>query len=220
MSATIRPADRRCQTPSVNGSGKSSQSVGSGWPRATMGDMAKVDRAVFRLPVVALLIPVVLAVFATPLATVGGGWIWLYLLPVLALIYVLITRTVADPTGVRTSGITGLHRLAWAEMDGLEFSGSRWAVAVAHDGRRLRLPMVRPRDLPRLAAVSGGSLWLDPPAEPTSTPSAEPITHSADQPAEPSPDQPTEPGAGATLDAPQAPSSSASEGSRPGQPAE
>jgi hypothetical protein len=185
-----------------------------------MGDMAKVDRAVFRLPVVALLIPVVLAVFATPLATVGGGWIWLYLLPVLALIYVLITRTVADPTGVQTSGITGLHRLAWAEMDGLEFSGSRWAVAVAHDGRRLRLPMVRPRDLPRLAAVSGGSLWLDPPAEPTSTPSAEPITHSADQPAEPSPDQPTEPGAGATLDAPQAPSSSASEGSRPGQPAE
>jgi hypothetical protein len=181
-----------------------------------MGDMAKVDRAVFRLPVVALLIPVVLAIFATPLATVGGGWIWLYALPVLVGIYVVITRTVADPAGVRTSGITGRHRLAWADLDGLEFSGSRWAVAVAHDGRRLRLPMVRPRDLPRLAAVSGGSLRLDPPAEPTPT---EPTPAGA-EPVEPSPDQPTGPGDGATLDPPQAPSSSAPEGSRPGQPAE
>ena len=30
------------------------------------------------------------------------------------------------------------------------------------DGRRLPLPMVRPRDLPRLATASGGSLNLDP----------------------------------------------------------
>ncbi len=172
-----------------------------------MDGMAKVDRAVFRLPVVALLIPVVLAVFATPLATVGGGWIWLYALPVLVLVYVLITRTVADPTGVRTSGVTGLHRLGWIEMDGLEFSGSRWAVAVAHDGRRLRLPMVRPRDLPRLAAVSGGSLRFDLPA---------------DSPAEPEhpSDRQTDPTDGATLKPPQAPPSSAPEGSRPGQPAE
>ena len=148
MLATIRPAGPPCQTPPVNGSGRSSHTLGRRQRRATMVDMAKADRAVFRLPVVALLIPLVLAIFATPLATVGGAWIWLYVLPVLVLIYVVITRTVADPSGVRTSGITGVHRLAWTELDGLEFSGSRWAVAVAHDGRRLRLPMVRPRDLP------------------------------------------------------------------------
>jgi hypothetical protein len=179
-----------------------------------MVSMASADRAVFRLPVVALLIPVVLAVFATPLATVGGGWIWLYALPVLVLIYVLVTRTVADPGGVRTSGITGVHRLAWADMDGLEFSGSRWAVAVAHDGRRLRLPMVRPRDLPRLAAVSGGSLRFDLPADPRPEPAPKSGPESA-----PMSDGPADSTGGATLEPPQAPSS-APEGSRPGQPAE
>ena len=50
--------------------------------------------------------------------------------------------------------------MAWTDMDGLAFQDSRWAVAVGTDGRRLRLPMIRPRDLPRLAAVSGGSLDL------------------------------------------------------------
>ncbi len=175
-----------------------------------MDGMAKADRAVFRLPVVALLIPVVLAIFATPLATVGGGWIWLYALPVLVLVYVLITRTVADPAGIRTSGITGPHRLAWIEMDGLEFSGSRWAVAVAHDGRRLRLPMVRPRDLPRLAAVSGGSLRFDLPADASGGSRENPLAT----------DRPADPADGATLDPPQAPPSSAPDGSRPGQPAE
>jgi len=206
MLATLRPADQRCQTSWVNVSGLLSHHLGSSAWRATMGGMGKVDRAVFRLPVVALLIPVVLAVFATPLATVGGGWIWLYVLPVLVLIYVVVTRTVADPTGVRTSGVTGVHRLTWTEMDGLEFSGSRWAVAVAHDGRRLRLPMVRPRDLPRLAAVSGGSLRFDLPA---------------DVPAEPEqpPEESNDPADGATLSPPQEPSP-APEGSRPGQPAE
>jgi len=129
---------------------------------------------------------------------------------VLVLVYVLVTSTVADPSGVRTSGITGVHRLAWTEMDGLEFSGSRWAVAVAHDGRRLRLPMVRPRDLPRLAAVSGGSLRFDMPGD--GPPEHAPQTA-------PPPERPPDPTAGDTLEPPQAPSS-APEGSRPGQPAE
>lgn len=116
---------------------------------------------VFRLPIAALGIPVLAAFCVTPLATVGGAWIWLYVLPVLALLYVLVTRTVADRNGLRTKGPTGFRSMLWPEMDGMEFRGSRWAVAVGLDGRRLRLPMVRPRDLPRLVAVSGGYLDMD-----------------------------------------------------------
>ncbi len=123
--------------------------------------MSRSDRAVFRLPIAALGIPVLAAFCVTPLATAGGGWIWIYVLPVLALLYVVVTRTIADRTGLRTGGPTGFHSMAWTEMDGMEFRGSRWAVAVGLDGRRLPLPMVRPRDLPRLATVSGGHLDLE-----------------------------------------------------------
>ena len=64
-------------------------------------------------------------------------------------------------------GLLGAKRMTWSDMDGLEFRDSRWAIAVGTDGRRLRLPMVRPRDLPALTSVSGGSLLLgdDAPAD-------------------------------------------------------
>ncbi len=52
------------------------------------------------------------------------------------------------------------RQIAWADLDGFEFQGQRWAIAVTLDGRRIRLPMVRPRDLRRLAEVSGGRLYL------------------------------------------------------------
>jgi len=122
--------------------------------------MARPDRAVFRLPLVSLVIPVVVLILTVPLATVGAWWALLFVIPVVALAYVAVTSTTADRTAVRTRTLLGRHRMTWDELDGLEFRASSWAVAVAHDGRRLQLPMVRPRDLPRLAAASGGHLDL------------------------------------------------------------
>ena len=153
-------------------------------PGCDHGVMSRSDRAVFRLPIAALGIPVLAAFCVTPLATAGGAWIWVYALPVLALLYVLLTRTVADRTGLRTGGPTGFHAMAWPDMDGMEFRGSRWAVAVGHDGRRLRLPMVRPRDLPRLAAVSGGHLDLDRLAAGTGDESSGDVSAAATVPSE------------------------------------
>src|SRR5664279_1704677 len=126
-----------------------------------MDVMSRPDRATFRLPAAALFFPVLLLLCVIPLATVGGAWGVMFVVPVLALSWVIVTRTTASPSTVTAHGLLGAHRMAWTEMDGLELKDSRWAVAVASDGRRLRLPMVRPRDLPRLAAVSGGSLRLD-----------------------------------------------------------
>jgi hypothetical protein len=116
---------------------------------------------VFRLPGVSLVIPFLLFICVTPLANAGYDWLLaLYALPVAGLIYILITRTVADDELIRTTGLLGPHRVAWSDLDGFEFRGPRWATAVAQDGRRFRLPMVRPRDLPRLAQVSGGRLLI------------------------------------------------------------
>jgi len=131
-----------------------------------MDVMSRPDRATFRLPAAALFFPVLLLLCVIPLATVGGAWGVMFVVPVLALSWVIVTRTTASPSTVTAHGLLGAHRMAWTEMDGLELKDSRWAVAVATDGRRLRLPMVRPRDLPRLAAVSGGSLRLEAPIGP------------------------------------------------------
>ena len=120
----------------------------------------RAQRATFRLPAPALLFPVLLMFCVTPLATSGGPWAVVFAIPALALAWVVVTRTKASPDGVAAYGLQGAKRMKWTELAGLEFNDARWAVAVALDGNRVRLPMVRPRDLPRLVAVSGGSLRL------------------------------------------------------------
>lgn len=125
-----------------------------------MDVMSRPDRAVFRLPAVALFLPILLFFCITPLATAGPWWGVLFAVPAAALVWVLIARTTANTKGVTAHGLLGAKKMAWSDMDGLEFRDSRWAIAVGTDSRRLRLPMVRPRDLPALTAVSGGSLLL------------------------------------------------------------
>ena len=122
--------------------------------------MTPVDRAVFRLPGSALFVPILLFVIITPLASASVWTVWLYVVPVLALVYVFWTRTAADLHAITVYDQRGKRRIPWADLDGFEFHGPRWALAVTLDGRKIRLPMVRPRDLPRLAEVSGGRLYL------------------------------------------------------------
>jgi len=126
------------------------------------------NRAVFRLPAVSFLLPFLGFVAVTPLANAGAHiFLMLYVLPLLGLIYIVITRTVADEHVIKSSGFLGFKKIRWSELDGFEFRGPRWATAVALDGRRMPMPMVRPRDLPRLAVVSGGRLLIgkDAPAQ-------------------------------------------------------
>ncbi|MET3803821.1 hypothetical protein ABIB25_000807 [Nakamurella sp. UYEF19] len=129
--------------------------------------MIRSDRAVFRLPGFSFLIPFLLFIAVTPLANAGSDlFLAFYLLPLGGLVYILTTRTVADTTRITTTGLFGIRRINWSDLDGFEFRGPRWATAVALDGRRMRLPMVRPRDMPRLARVSGGRLLLGKDAPP------------------------------------------------------
>ena len=156
--------------------------------------MSSAERAVFRLPWVALAIPLLLLLVTIPLATAERFLNVLFLLPIGALFYVVWSRTVVDGQYLTVYSLRGRRRLPWAELDGLEFHGSRWAIAVTMSGSRFRLPMIRPRDLPRLAAVSGGRLLLgeDAPSpvetlpEPDVTPEAvagsEPVATTARMP--------------------------------------
>ena len=117
-------------------------------------------RAVFRLPWEASVFPFLLFVAATPLATWRPWLLWVYLVPVVALAWTLLTRTVVTGREIAAHTLLGTRRIPWDTFDRFEFTASRWAVAVTADGTRTRLPMVRPRDLPRLTEAAGGSLYL------------------------------------------------------------
>ncbi|WP_353650673.1 PH domain-containing protein [Nakamurella sp. A5-74] len=127
-------------------------------------------RVVFRLPPSSLIFAVVLLFCVIPLAGVGGWWSLMYVVPVAAVAWTLLTRTVVDPRGITVRTWLGSKKLAWQEVVNLELTEARWTVALDVRGGRTRLPMVLPRDLPALAAASGGAIRFEmPPAESDST---------------------------------------------------
>lgn len=135
-------------------------------PPESTGLRRPTRRVSYRLPAWALIFPVIALLCTIPLATAGGvSWI-VFGIPFLVLVSVLMTRTTADARALTATGLWRRRSIPWAELDRLEFTGTRWAVAVTGDGRRVRLPMVRPRDLPAITAVAGGELLLDEGEEP------------------------------------------------------
>lgn len=115
------------------------------------------EQAVFQPPRLSILAAIVLAVCATPVAF-GAPWLWLiYLVPLAMIAGVLWIRTTADADALTVRGLRGRRRVPWAEISSLRLSdpGVR---AVLTSGDELPLPAVRVRDLPQLAAASGGHL--------------------------------------------------------------
>ena len=118
------------------------------------------ERAVFRIPPLTILGAVLLAVCATPVAF-GAPWFWLvYLLPVAVVLWVLRVRTTVDEEGLTVRRLVGSRRVPWSEIRSLHLRDKGGVRAVLTDGAELPLPSVRVRDLPQLAAASGGHLSL------------------------------------------------------------
>jgi hypothetical protein len=118
------------------------------------------ERAVFRIPPLTILGAVLLAVCATPVAF-GAPWFWLvYLLPVAVVVWVLRVRTTVDEEGLTVRRLVGSRRVPWSEIRSLHLRDKGGVRAVLTDGAELPLPSVRVRDLPQLAAASGGHLSL------------------------------------------------------------
>ena len=118
------------------------------------------DRAVFRIPPLAILGAVLLAFCATPAAFGAPGFWLVYLLPVAVVVWVLRVRTVADADGLTVRRLVGSRRVPWSEIRSLHLRDKGGVRAVLTDGAELPLPSVRVRDLPQLAAASGGHLSL------------------------------------------------------------
>jgi PH (Pleckstrin Homology) domain-containing protein len=118
------------------------------------------ERAVFRIPPLTILGAVLLAVCATPVAF-GAPWFWLvYLLPVAVVVWVLRVRTTVDSDALTVRRLVGSRRVPWSEIRSLHLRDKGGVRAVLTDGAELPLPSVRVRDLPQLAAASGGHLSL------------------------------------------------------------
>ncbi len=118
------------------------------------------ERAVFRIPPLTILGAVLLAVCATPVAF-GAPWFWLvYLLPVAVVVWVLRVRTTVDDEALTVRRLVGSRRVPWLEIRSLHLRDKGGVRAVLADGAELPLPSVRVRDLPQLAAASGGHLSL------------------------------------------------------------
>jgi hypothetical protein len=117
-----------------------------------------VATARLRMSRVALLPVVFLVVCVLPLA-VAASWTLVFLLvPVLAAAYVLRVGVDVGDGGVTVHSLAGSRAVPWDDVAGIRVGerGDLWLVTAR--GTELRLPVLRARDLPRLAAVSGGRI--------------------------------------------------------------
>jgi hypothetical protein len=120
-----------------------------------MADPASVT---FRRPLTALLGVFGLIVCMTPVAFGIPGLQVLYLVPLSVAIWLVRARTVVGPDTVVVHRMVGSQRVVWSDLQGLRIDERSRVWAVLHDGEEVRLPAVRARDLPLLAAASRGRL--------------------------------------------------------------
>ncbi|WP_181783740.1 PH domain-containing protein [Pseudonocardia pini] len=115
-------------------------------------------RLVFRRSPLALAALAFFLVAAIPFAF-GAPWLWLvYLVPVGLAYWVVRVRTVVDAESVTARRLLTSRRVPWSEISSLRLGKKSRVSAVLKDESELPLPTVHVRDLPALAAVSGGRL--------------------------------------------------------------
>ena len=117
-----------------------------------------------RMSRVALLPVLFLAICVIPLASAATWTLVFLLVPVLAAAWVLRAGVDVADDGVTVRSLAAARRVPWSEVAGIRVAerGDLWLVTTR--GTELRLPVLRARDLPRLAAVSGGRIPAPGPA--------------------------------------------------------
>lgn len=122
------------------------------------GSIGTVDPVVFHPSRLIIVAALVLAVCATPVAF-GAPFLWVvYAVPLGVIVWVLRTRTTVDAEAVTVRRLLGGRRVPWETISSLRLADNARVAAVLEDGAELPLPAVGVRDLPRLAAASGGRL--------------------------------------------------------------
>jgi hypothetical protein len=114
------------------------------------------------------LLPVgLLAICAVPLAFAAPPWtVVLLLIPLAVALWVLRVGVDIADDGMTLRSLVGERRVLWTELVGIRVAprGDLWLVTTG--GTEVRVPVMRARDLPRLAALSGGRIDVpEPPAQ-------------------------------------------------------
>ncbi len=124
--------------------------------------------ASFRVNRVALLPVLLLTVCVVPLAFAATWTLVFLLVPVLAATWVLRVGVDVGDDGVRVRSPAAARHVPWGEVAGIRVAvrGDLWLVSSR--GTVVGPPVLRARDLPRLAALSGGR--IPAPAGPGETP--------------------------------------------------
>lgn len=113
------------------------------------------------------LLPVgLLAVCVVPLAFAAPWTPVLLLIPLAVALWVLRAGVDIADEGLTLRSLVGERRVPWTELVGIRVTprGDLWLVTTG--GTEVRMPVMRARDLPRLAALSGGRIDVpEPPAQ-------------------------------------------------------
>ncbi|HEY0401977.1 MAG TPA: PH domain-containing protein [Blastococcus sp.] len=110
------------------------------------------------------LIPVgLLALCVVPVAFAASWTPFLLLIPLAVAVWVLRVGVDIAEDGLTVRSLAGERRVPWSELAGIRVAprGELWLVTTR--GTELRMPVMRARDLPRLAALSGGRIDVPPP---------------------------------------------------------
>ncbi|MCZ2859793.1 PH domain-containing protein [Blastococcus sp. VKM Ac-2987] len=114
----------------------------------------------FRMDRSALLPLAVLAVCIVPTAAIAWWTPVLLLVPAAMAVAVLRRGVDVADDGITVRALLGSRTVRWPELAGIRVGrrGDLWLVTTA--ATEVQLPVLRTRDLPRLAAVSGGRLEI------------------------------------------------------------
>ena len=105
------------------------------------------------------LVPVVLLfVCVLPLATASRWTLIALLLPLLAAAWVLRVGVDLDDDGITARQIAGSRTVPWSQVAGIRVDERRHLWLVTTGGTEVALPVLRARDLPRLAELSDGRI--------------------------------------------------------------
>ena len=106
-----------------------------------------------------------LALCTIPLAFAASWTPVLLVIPLAVAIWVLRVGVDIADDGITVRSLAGQRRVPWEEIAGIRVAGRGELWLVTTRGTELHLPVMRARDLPTLAAVSGGRIDLpSPPA--------------------------------------------------------
>ena len=114
-----------------------------------------------------MLLPLVLLTLCLlPVALFTPWALLLFLVPLLIALWVLRVGVGIGDDGITVHSLVGARSVPWRDVAGIRVGDGRALWLVTTRGTEIRLPVLRVRDLPRLAALSGGR--IDVPAPPAS----------------------------------------------------